>query len=48
MNNLLSYFKGKRWLGRLRRTWKDNIKSVLKKSVGEDLDWMVLVQERDK
>jgi hypothetical protein len=34
MNKLLSYFDGKRQLGKLRSTWKDNIKKCLKEIVG--------------
>jgi len=48
MNKLLSYFEGKRQLGRLRCTWKDNIKKFLKEIDREDMDWMTLAQARDK
>jgi len=48
MNKLLSYFEGKRQFGRLRRTWKDNIKKYLQEICRQDLDWMALAQDRGK
>jgi hypothetical protein len=33
--------KGKDGLGRPRRTWKDNIKIVLRWKLWEDVDWII-------
>jgi hypothetical protein len=35
-------------LGRLGRRWKDNIKMDLKEVVLEGMDWIFLVQGRDR
>jgi hypothetical protein len=40
--------EGKRPLGRPRRRWVDNIKMDLLKIGWEDVDWIGLVQDRDK
>jgi hypothetical protein len=40
--------KGKRYLVRRRRRWEDNIKIELKEIRLESVDWIYLVQDRDK
>jgi hypothetical protein len=40
--------KGKRPLGRPRRNWEDNIKTVLREVGGGCGDWMELAQDRDR
>ena len=40
--------EGKRPLGRLRRTWEDNIKMDLQEVGGAHGDWMELAQDRDR
>ena len=40
--------EGKRPLERPRRTWEDNIKMNLKNVGIEVMDWIELVQDRDK
>jgi hypothetical protein len=40
--------EGKRPLERPRRTWEDNIKMDLKKVGSEGMDWIELVQDRDR
>jgi hypothetical protein len=48
MNILVAKPEGKRLLGRPRRRWKDNIRINLREIGCEGVDWMRLVQERDK
>jgi hypothetical protein len=40
--------EGKRPLGRYRRRWEDNIKMDLQKVRGGGIDWIELVQDRDR
>jgi hypothetical protein len=40
--------EGKRPLGRLRRTWVDNIKMDLRKIGWDGVDWIHLAQDRDQ
>jgi hypothetical protein len=40
--------EGKRLLGRPRRRWKDSIKMDLQEVGGGRVDWMELVQDRDR
>jgi len=40
--------EGKRPLGRPRLRWEDNIKADLQKVGREGMDWIDLVQERDR
>jgi len=40
--------EGKRPLGRPRRRWEDNIKMVLQEVGCEGVDWIELVQDRDR
>ena len=40
--------EGKRSLERRRRRWENNIRMDLKKVVSESVDWIDLVQDRDK
>jgi hypothetical protein len=40
--------EGKRPLGRPMHRWEDNIKMELKKVGCGDMDWIKLVQERDR
>jgi hypothetical protein len=40
--------KGKRSLGRSRRRWVDNIKMDLKEIGWDGVDWIDVVQDRDK
>jgi hypothetical protein len=40
--------KGKRPLGRPRRTWEDNINMDLQEIGGGHGDWMELAQDRDR
>ena len=40
--------EGKRPLGRPRRRWEDNIKTDLQEVGCEGMDWIDLVQERDR
>jgi len=40
--------EGKRLLGRPRRRWEDNIKMDLQEVGGSCVDWMELVQDRDR
>ena len=40
--------EGKRPLGKHRRRWKDNIKMDLQKVGCEDMDWIDMVQDRDR
>jgi hypothetical protein len=39
---------GKRPLGRPRHRWEDNIKMYLQEVGGGGMDWIELVQERDR
>jgi len=39
--------EGKRWLGRPRRRWEDNIKMDLQEVGCGDMDWIDLAQDRD-
>jgi hypothetical protein len=45
---LVGKSEGKRPLGRLRRTWEDNIKMDLQKVEGGHGNWMELAQDRDR
>jgi len=40
--------EGKRSLGRPRRRWEDNIKIDLQELGCGDIDWIELVQDRDR
>jgi len=40
--------EGKRSLGRYRRGWNDNIKTDLQEIGCEGMDWIDLVQDRDR
>ena len=40
--------EGKRSIERLRRRWEDNIRMDIKNVVSESVDWIDLVQDRDK
>ena len=40
--------EGKRALGRLKRTWEDNIKMDLQEVGCESMDWIELAQNRDR
>jgi hypothetical protein len=40
--------EGKRPLGRPRHRWKDNIKIDLQEAGWWGMDWIVLVQDRDR
>jgi hypothetical protein len=40
--------EGKRPLGRARRRWVDNMEMVLREIVWDDVDWIVLAQDRDQ
>ena len=40
--------EGKRPLGRPRRRWEDNIKMDLQEARCEDMDWIDLVQDKDR
>ena len=40
--------EGKRPLGRPRRRWEDNIKMDLQEVVCEGMDWIKVVQDRDR
>ena len=40
--------EGKRPLGRPRQRWENNIKMNLQELVCEDIDWIELVQDRDR
>jgi hypothetical protein len=40
--------EGKRPLGRSRRRWVDNIKTDLREIEWDDMDWIVLAQDRDQ
>jgi hypothetical protein len=40
--------EGKRPLGRRRRRWEDNIRMDLQEVGCGDMDWMELVQDRDR
>jgi hypothetical protein len=40
--------KGKRPLGRPRRTWMDNIRVNLREIAWDVMDWIDLAQERDQ
>jgi hypothetical protein len=40
--------EGRRPLGRPRRTWEDNIKMDLREIELGDVDWIHLVQDRDR
>jgi hypothetical protein len=42
---LVGKLEGKRALGRLRRRWKDNIKTNLQKLVYGGMDWIELAQD---
>jgi hypothetical protein len=44
---LVGKSEGKRRLGRPRSRWVDNIKMVLGEIGWGDVDWIVLVQDRD-
>jgi len=45
---LVGKTKGKRPLGRPRRRWEDNIKIHLQELGCGDMDWIELVQDRDR
>jgi hypothetical protein len=40
--------EGKRPLGKARRRWNDNIKTVLQKVECGDMDWIELAEDRDR
>jgi len=40
--------EGKRPLGRRRRRWEDNIKMDLQKVRCGDIDWIELIQDKDR
>jgi hypothetical protein len=40
--------EGKRPLGRPRRRWMDSIKMDLREIDGDDMDWIDLIQDRDR
>jgi hypothetical protein len=40
--------QGKRPLGRSRRRWEDNIKTDLRDTVWDGMDWIDLAQDRDQ
>jgi hypothetical protein len=40
--------EGKRPLGRLKRRWEDNNEMDLREISWDDMDWIVLVQHRDR
>jgi hypothetical protein len=40
--------EGKRSLGRTIRRWVDNMEMVLREIVWDDMDWIVLAQDRDQ
>jgi hypothetical protein len=40
--------EGRRPLGRLRRRWEDNIKMDLREVGWEGMDWIELIQDRDR
>jgi hypothetical protein len=40
--------EGKKPLGRLRRRWEDNTKMDIQEVGCEDMDWIDLVQDRDR
>jgi hypothetical protein len=40
--------EGRRPLGRPKRRWEDDIRKDLKEVVSESVDWIDLVQDRDK
>jgi hypothetical protein len=46
-NILVGRPEGRRPLGRPRRRWKDNIKTVLREIGFGDVDWIHLAQDRD-
>jgi hypothetical protein len=39
--------EGKRPLGKIRRSWEDNVRMDLKK-IGSDVDWIHLAQDRNQ
>jgi hypothetical protein len=45
---LVGKLEGKRLLGRPRRRWEDNIKMDLQELGCEGMDWIKLVQDRDR
>jgi len=45
---LLGKPEGKRPLGRSRHKWEDNIKMNLQEVAGGGMDWIELVQDRDR
>jgi hypothetical protein len=45
---LLGKPEGKRPLGRTRRRWVDNIKTVFSEIGWNDIDWLNLAQDRDQ
>jgi hypothetical protein len=45
---VLQAAEGKRPLGRPRHRWEDNVKMVLQKVGGGGMDWIELVQDRDR
>jgi hypothetical protein len=47
-NILVGRPEGRRPLGRPRRRWEDNIKMDLREIVFGDVDWINLVQDRDR
>jgi hypothetical protein len=47
-NILVGRPEGRRPLGRARRSWEDNIKMDLREIGFGDMDWIDLVQERDR
>jgi hypothetical protein len=40
--------KGRRQLGRLRRSWEDNIRIDLRELMWECVNWINLAQKRDR
>jgi hypothetical protein len=45
---LVGKTEGKRPLGRTRRRWKDNVKIDIRDIEWDGMDWIDLVQDRDK
>jgi hypothetical protein len=45
---LVGKLEGKRQLGRPKRRWEDNMKMDLQEAVCGGMDWIDLVQDRDR